>query len=97
VVRIDTGVREGDEISTFYDPMISKLIVKGKDRESAIKNLYNALNEYKIVGLPTNIDFVKRVIMNKEFKGWHYDTSFIAKNEQELLGSTTQFSSEITE
>ena len=63
-VRIDTGVREGDEISTFYDPMISKLIVADKDRESAIKTLYNALEGYKILGLPTNIQFVKKVIMN---------------------------------
>jgi 3-methylcrotonyl-CoA carboxylase alpha subunit len=42
-VRIDTGVREGDTISTFYDPMISKLIVWGRDREEAIERTYSAL------------------------------------------------------
>lgn len=64
-VRIDTGVREGDTISTFYDPMISKLIVTGDDRPSAIQNLYNALENYKVVGLPTNIKFLKRVLLNE--------------------------------
>lgn len=63
-VRIDTGVRQGDEISTFYDPMISKLIVHGETRDEAIQLLYNALDAYKVVGLPTNIKFLKRVLNN---------------------------------
>jgi len=66
-VRIDTGVREGDEISTFYDPMISKLIVWGKDRHEAIENTYAALSDYKVVGLPNNINFLKRVLKNEIF------------------------------
>jgi 3-methylcrotonyl-CoA carboxylase alpha subunit len=85
-VRVDTGVREGDTITTFYDPMISKLIVSAPDREQAIQLLYNSLLEYKVKGLPTNIEFLKRVLMNKDFKDWNYDTSFIALNEEELLG-----------
>lgn len=84
-VRIDTGVREGDTISTFYDPMISKLIVASKDRDQAIQELYNALEDYKVIGLPTNIKFLKRVLLNKQFKSWDFDTSFIARNEEELL------------
>ena len=83
---MDTGVREGDTITTFYDPMISKLIVSAPDREQAIQLLYNSLLEYKVKGLPTNIEFLKRVLMNKDFKDWNYDTSFIALNEEELLG-----------
>lgn len=80
-VRVDTGVREGDTITTFYDPMISKLIVHAESREEAIQALYNALNDYKVVGLPTNIKFLKRVLLNKDFKNWDFDTSFIAQNE----------------
>ena len=66
-VRIDTGIRQGDEISTFYDPMISKLIVAAPDRNQAIRALYNALEDYKVIGLPTNINFLKRVLLNKDF------------------------------
>lgn len=84
-VRIDTGVRENDEITTFYDPMISKLIVLADDREKAIRALHSALRDYKVKGLPTNIPFLKRVLQNSEFQSWDYDTSFIAKHEQELL------------
>lgn len=85
-VRIDTGVREGDSISTFYDPMISKLIVHAPDRNQAIKELYSALDKYKVVGLPTNIKFLKRVLLNQQFRSWDFDTSFIALNEAELIG-----------
>jgi pyruvate carboxylase len=46
----------------------------------------NSLEEYKINGLPTNIPFLKRVLLNKDFKEWNYDTSFIALNYEELLG-----------
>jgi len=67
VVRIDTGVRQGDEISTFYDPMISKLIVWGKDRKESTQRLSQALSDYKISGLTTNIKFLKRVLENPHF------------------------------
>lgn len=67
VVRIDTGVREGDEISTFYDPMISKLIVWGQDRKEAMNRLNEALTDYKVIGLPNNIRFLKRVLSNSVF------------------------------
>lgn len=66
--------------------MISKLIVWGEDRNQAIERLYQSLSEYKVVGLPTNIKFLKRVLLNETFKGGEFDTSFIAQNEQELLG-----------
>ena len=85
-MRIDTGVREGDQISTFYDPMISKLIVWGENRNEAIETLYQALSDYKVVGLPTNIKFMKRALLNSTFRGGVFDTSFIAQNEKELLG-----------
>jgi 3-methylcrotonyl-CoA carboxylase alpha subunit len=76
-VRIDTGIREGDQISTFYDPMISKLITWGKDRTEAMDRLYQALDDYKVIGLPTNIKFMKRVLLNDTFKHGEFDTSFI--------------------
>lgn len=66
--------------------MISKLIVHAPDRNQAIKSLYSALNDYKVVGLPTNIKFLKRVLLNQQFRDGDFDTSFIAQNEDELIG-----------
>ena len=86
LVRIDTGVREGDTISTFYDPMISKLIVWGEDRNKAMERLYQALDDYKVIGFPTNIKFMKRVLLNDTFKNGLFDTSFIAQHSKTLLG-----------
>lgn len=63
-VRIDTGVREGDSISTFYDPMISKVIVHADTRDHAIDLLQETLQNYTVIGLPTNIKFLQRVLKN---------------------------------
>lgn len=66
--------------------MISKLIVWGETRNEAIETMYQALSDYKVVGLPTNIKFMKRALLNQTFKGGIFDTSFIEQNEKELLG-----------
>lgn len=76
-VRNETGVRQGDEISIYYDPMIAKLVVWGKDRDDALKRLKNQLDEYHIVGLPTNIEFLKRCLMHPKFKSGEVETNFI--------------------
>ena len=60
-VRIDTGVRQGDEITPYYDPMIAKLIVHGADRAEAVARLRAALGEYHVVGVQTNIEFLHRL------------------------------------
>ena len=59
-VRVDTGVRAGDHVSVFYDPMIAKLIVWGEDRRKALKALAHALEGFQIAGVPTNIPFCHR-------------------------------------
>lgn len=61
-VRVDTGVTEGSEISTYYDPMISKLIVHEPTRQKAIEALDGALEDYHVIGLPTNIKFLRRTL-----------------------------------
>jgi len=58
--------------------MISKLIVWGETRQEAIDRLYQSLEDYKVIGLPTNIKFMKRVLLNSTFKTGVFDTSFIA-------------------
>jgi 3-methylcrotonyl-CoA carboxylase alpha subunit len=88
-VRIDTGVRQGDEVSVFYDPMISKLIVWDKDRDKALQRLTKALSEYYINGITTNIDFLHRLASCEAFKKADIDTRFIEKNYDEIFYSKT--------
>ena len=92
-VRIDTGVQQGDEVSVFYDPMISKLIVWDKDRDKALERLTKALSEYYISGITTNINFLYRLVNCEPFKKADIDTRFIEKNHA-MLFSTAQYNSE---
>lgn len=84
-VRIETGVRDKDEISTFYDPMISKLITYGPTRADAIDKMKKALIDYRVVGLNNNLKFLKRVFNNPVFNQGDYDTGFIEQNIATLL------------
>ncbi|RMG60049.1 MAG: acetyl-CoA carboxylase biotin carboxylase subunit [Deltaproteobacteria bacterium] len=78
-VRDDSGVFEGFEIPMHYDPMISKLIVWGKDRAEAIARMKRALSEYVITGVKTTIPFHIRVMNNRHFIEGDFDTNFIDK------------------
>jgi 3-methylcrotonyl-CoA carboxylase alpha subunit len=84
-MRIDSGVRQGDAISPFYDPMIAKMIVWGKDREEALAHMSQALSEYQIVGLASNIAFLKRLIESKPFAAAELDTGLIERHHDELF------------
>jgi 3-methylcrotonyl-CoA carboxylase alpha subunit len=84
-VRIDSGVREGDAISPFYDPMIAKLIVWGADRGQALARMSQALAEFQIVGLATNIAFLKRLVEGAAFAGADLDTGLIERNADTLF------------
>jgi 3-methylcrotonyl-CoA carboxylase alpha subunit len=84
-VRIETGVRQGDEVSIFYDPMISKLVCWAPTRDLCIKKMNKALEEYKILGLPNNVKFVNSIINHPEFKKWDFDTNFISKFKNDLI------------
>ncbi|MFZ6711484.1 acetyl/propionyl/methylcrotonyl-CoA carboxylase subunit alpha [Undibacterium sp. TC9W] len=83
--RIDSGVREGDTISPFYDPMIAKMIVWGKDRKEALARMAQALAQYQIVGLNSNIAFLSRLVTSKAFSGADLDTGLIERNQAELF------------
>ena len=84
-VRIDAGVREGDAISPYYDPMIAKLIVWGKDREQALSRMTQALAEYQVVGLATNVAFLARLIASEPFASADLDTGLIERNQDVLF------------
>lgn len=76
-VRVDTGVYPGFEISPYYDSLISKLIVRGETRGEAILRMRRALEEYKIVGVHTNIPFHQHLMDSPRFMGGQYDTRFV--------------------
>jgi 3-methylcrotonyl-CoA carboxylase alpha subunit len=76
-VRVDTGVREGDDVGIHYDPMIAKVIVHGADREDAVQRMRLALDECRIAGLPTNLPLLKRIAGSSSFGTAKIDTSFV--------------------
>jgi acetyl-CoA carboxylase biotin carboxylase subunit len=77
-VRVDSGIEEGLEVTTYYDSLLAKLVVWGEDREAAMGRLAGALAEYRIVGLPTSIPFHQWLLGNEPFRRGDYDTSFLA-------------------
>ncbi|WP_299010049.1 acetyl/propionyl/methylcrotonyl-CoA carboxylase subunit alpha [uncultured Shewanella sp.] len=84
-VRIDSGIREKDEISTFYDPMIAKLIVYDKDRPHALRRLQGALRDYHIGGLTHNIPFLARIATHYAFMDANFSTDFIERYNETLF------------
>jgi 3-methylcrotonyl-CoA carboxylase alpha subunit len=94
-VRFDAGVREGDAISPFYDSMIAKLIVWGADREQALARLDAALAQTHIVGLHTNVAFLRRVVKSPSFANADLDTALIER-ERALLFDAPPLPLEVT-
>jgi 3-methylcrotonyl-CoA carboxylase alpha subunit len=84
-VRIDDGVREGDTISPFYDSMIAKLIVHGDTREQALARLDQALAQTQIVGLSTNVQFLRHVVRSRSFAQAELDTALITREQAVLF------------
>ena len=84
-VRIDTGVREGDEVTMHYDPMIAKVIGWDRDRTSAIARLGQALEQTHVVGTTTNLDFLSAICGSAAFIEADLDTGFIEQNAKTLF------------
>ncbi|MDR5739808.1 MULTISPECIES: acetyl/propionyl/methylcrotonyl-CoA carboxylase subunit alpha [unclassified Caballeronia] len=87
-VRIDSGVREGDAITPFYDPMIAKLIVHGRDRRDALARMARALAQCEIVGLHTNVEFLQRIVKSEPFSGGELDTGLIERHHDALFAAS---------
>jgi propionyl-CoA carboxylase alpha chain len=77
-IRVDTGVKEGGEISMHYDSMIAKLIVHGRDRQDAIQKMREALNAFVIRGISSNIPFQSALLAHPDFVAGNFNTGFIA-------------------
>lgn len=82
-VRLDSGIEQGSDVTIYYDPMIAKLIVTAKDRKTCINELIEALNEYVIFGITTNISYLKIILSHPEFRNGNLDTGFIEKHLKE--------------
>ena len=83
--RIDSGFVEGDEVSSHYDPMIAKLIVRSETREGAVRRMAMALQEYEVAGPITNIEFLKRICRSPDFMEGKVETGYIDKHRAELF------------
>jgi acetyl-CoA carboxylase biotin carboxylase subunit len=87
-VRNDSGVYSGYTIPVEYDPMISKLVTWGIDRNQALNRMLRALEEFRLLGIRTNISYLRRILQHPHFQSGDYDTLFIENFQQELLRST---------
>ncbi len=96
-VRVDTGVRQGDAISPYYDPMIAKLIVYGVDRPAAVARLRAALDDCEVVGVYTNLDLLRAVAANATYAAGDVDTDFIGRNPQVLHSASAREDREVAQ
>jgi 3-methylcrotonyl-CoA carboxylase alpha subunit len=83
--RVDTGVREGDTVTPFYDPMIAKIVAWGTDRDAARRRLARALGESAVYGLTSNLGFLARIANDSEFAAGAIDTGFIERRRDNLI------------
>ncbi|KAF7793593.1 hypothetical protein EIP86_004707 [Pleurotus ostreatoroseus] len=94
-LRLEQGFGQGAQIGVFYDPMIAKLVVHGRDRTEALRLLRVALEEYKVVGVSTNIEFLRTLAGNSAFIDAEVETGFIPKHFDELLPPIPEPSAEV--
>src|SRR5262245_30566196 len=84
-VRVDTGVRQGDTVTPFYDPMIAKVIVHDRDRTSAMRRMAALMGETEVVGVTTNAALLKALCAHPAFVGGEVDTGFIERHHDQLF------------
>ncbi|MFX0085674.1 MAG: acetyl/propionyl/methylcrotonyl-CoA carboxylase subunit alpha [Candidatus Hodarchaeota archaeon] len=85
-IRNDLGITSGREVSTYYDPMIAKLIVHAENREEAIQKMKWALRNYAALGIPTNINFLKEVLNHEDFLSGNTHTDFVTHHFNKWSG-----------
>ncbi|HTN29174.1 MAG TPA: acetyl/propionyl/methylcrotonyl-CoA carboxylase subunit alpha [Burkholderiales bacterium] len=94
-VRVDSGVREGDSITPYYDPMIAKLVCWGESREIALARMSAALGEFEVVGPATNIEFLGRAVRSRAFTSADLDTGLIERERAALFPQKQGLSDEV--
>jgi 3-methylcrotonyl-CoA carboxylase alpha subunit len=94
-VRVDSGVRSGDEISIYYDPLLAKLIVWDRDREAARQRLVKALGEVELIGVANNVEFLRALAGHPAFAAGDVETGFIERHGDQLFAAPTPAGEEI--
>ena len=94
-VRVDGGVRMGDAITPFYDPMVAKLIVHGADRDQARRRMLQALAQTRVVGVQTNVAFLGRLMGDEAFAAADLDTGLIERRRATLLPPPAEIGSDV--
>ncbi|KAH7916379.1 carbamoyl-phosphate synthase L chain, ATP binding domain-containing protein [Hygrophoropsis aurantiaca] len=94
-LRLEQGFTQGSQIGVFYDPMIAKLVAYGRDRTEALRMLRRGLEEYKVVGVSTNVEFLRRLAGNEAFIAGEVETGFIPKHFDELFPPVSDPSPEL--
>jgi acetyl/propionyl-CoA carboxylase alpha subunit len=89
-LRVDTGVRQGDSISPFYDPMIAKIITAASTRAQALQRMNAALQSIDIAGIRHNTPFLQQVIRHPAFQAGTVDTNFVDREKQALLANLSE-------
>lgn len=84
-IRVDSGVREGDAVTPYYDPMIAKIICRGADREGAIRRMVEALSQVCVEGLETNLSFLQNCMHHPDFIAGNTTTGFIDAHRADLI------------
>ena len=88
-LRLEEGFRQGSNIEVYYDPLISKLVAHGRDRTEALRVLRKALEEYQVVGVSTNIEFLRTLSGNEHFIEGEVETGFIQVSDEHFILSPT--------
>jgi len=94
-LRVDTGVRQGDSISPFYDPMIAKLIASASTRAEALQRMGAALRSIEIAGIRQNTAFLQQVIRHPAFQAGAVDTNFVDREKQALVANLSELASDV--
>jgi 3-methylcrotonyl-CoA carboxylase alpha subunit len=84
-LRVDTGLRQGDKVTFYYDPMIAKLITHAADRNGAIEHMMRALASFRVEGLATNIGFLRNIMKHPAFRAGDTPTGFVTAHQAELM------------
>jgi propionyl-CoA carboxylase alpha chain/3-methylcrotonyl-CoA carboxylase alpha subunit/acetyl-CoA/propionyl-CoA carboxylase biotin carboxyl carrier protein len=83
-IRVENGFCQGMQVSSAFDPMLAKLVVHGRDRSESIKRALHALNDTLVLGVTTNVDFLKRIILHPAFADGQIHTGFILRHSKDL-------------
>jgi acetyl/propionyl-CoA carboxylase alpha subunit len=79
-VRFDSGIEEGSEVTTFYDPLLAKLVTWGVDREASLARMRTALAETVVLGVATNLGRLQAIVAHEAFRAGAFDTGFLDSN-----------------